>query len=217
MSTNDGDVHLLRVDTGRLTDERVSTDDIERRDTEYATRVQHSSLLQRIAGNRHGRVDRVRDDADEGFRARLGTTRSQIPHDRGVRVEQIVTGHARLAGYTSRNDNDIGALQGLLQILGTIVTGHLRLGLDVRQIRRDAGRVHDVVQRQFRNQRAVLEQQRQRLTDATGSTANCHLHIVLARGGEVFGALRGGGFYCANKHPDDFRGCEAYDRLLGLK
>lgn len=132
-----------------------------------------------FAGNRHRRVDRVRDDSDQGLGASLGTSCGQIAHNRRVGVEQIVTGHARLAGNSGRNDDDVGVGQSLLQIFRPIVAGDLRVGFNVRQIGGHSGRVDNIVQGQFRHQGALLQQEGQRLANATGSTANGHLDIVL--------------------------------------
>ena len=40
----------------------------------------------------------------------LGDGLSQGLHDAGVDVEQVVTGHARLAGHSSRDDHQVSTL-----------------------------------------------------------------------------------------------------------
>lgn len=52
---------------------------------------------------------------------------------------RTVTGHARLARYTSRNENDLRVGQRIAQARsGGIVAGHHAVGVDVAQVGRDA-------------------------------------------------------------------------------
>lgn len=55
--------------------------------------------------------------------------------------EEVVSGHAWLSGHTSRDDDDVTVLQGLLgAVVGREEAGDLRGRSDVRQVGRDLGR-----------------------------------------------------------------------------
>ena len=47
----------------------------------------------------------------------LGASGGQVADNGGVGVEEIVAGHAGLAGDTSGDDNDIAASKGLLETI----------------------------------------------------------------------------------------------------
>jgi len=100
-----------------------------------------SSLLEDFSNDGDGRVDRVGNDTDTGLGADLGDSLGEITNDGSVGlhvsvfvnstseygkgrerayVEEIVTGHSRLAGHTSGNDNEFSTLKCLLE---TVVLG----------------------------------------------------------------------------------------------
>ena len=54
----------------------------------------------------------VGDDEDVGVGGVLGGGLGEVADDGGVGVEQVVTGHAGLAGDTSGDDDDLGVLEG---------------------------------------------------------------------------------------------------------
>jgi hypothetical protein len=60
-----------------------------------------------------GCADRVGDDQDVGLGGVLSSGFGEIADDGGVGVEEVVTGHAGLAGDTSGDDNNLSALEGL--------------------------------------------------------------------------------------------------------
>lgn len=111
VTTDDGDLGVLGVGTLNLGQETAGTNDVEGGDTKEPLLVKDTSLLEDLGKDRDGRVDRVRDDGDHGLRAVLGTGLSEVTDDRGVGVEQVVTGHTGLAWDTSWDDDDLGALQ----------------------------------------------------------------------------------------------------------
>lgn len=150
-----------------FTDKSVGSNDIERSDAENSFGREDLVLLENLSRNGHGRVDRIRDDADESVGTRLRDRSAQISHNGGVHVEQIIASHARLAWHTSWYDHNVAALECVLQLGGAYVCAHLALGLDMAQICRYAFRVLHVVQRQVIDQRRLLEQERQRLANAT--------------------------------------------------
>ena len=76
----------------------------------------------------------------------------------GTHVEQVVTGHARLSRNTGRDNDNLGALKGLLKVLRR-VAGALGRGVDVGNVgSHTRGKTH-VVQTQVRNKRVLLEQE----------------------------------------------------------
>jgi len=98
MATNDGDAQLSRVLlAGDLRDECFGANDVQRGDTKELLRVKNTSFLENLSGNGDGRVDGVGDDEDECLGAVLGDTLNQTLDDAGVDLEEVVTGHSRLA------------------------------------------------------------------------------------------------------------------------
>ena len=55
----------------------------------------------------------VGDDEDVGLGGVLSGGLDEVADDGGIGVEQVVTGHAGLAGDTSGDEDDLGALEGL--------------------------------------------------------------------------------------------------------
>lgn len=88
-------------------------------------------------------------------------THGNVTDNRSVDVEQVIAGHARLARHTGGNDNDVRTLQRLFQAtVGGQVALDNRGGVDVGDVRCDAGRIDDIVQCQLRDERRLLEKQR---------------------------------------------------------
>ena len=100
VSADDGDCEILGLrlasDTGN---EGLSTDDVEGGDTEEALGVENVLGLENLGGDGHSRVDWVRDDQDEGLGGNLGSSLDETLNNAGVDVEEIITGHTRLAYY----------------------------------------------------------------------------------------------------------------------
>jgi hypothetical protein len=71
---------LLRVPSD-LSDESRRPDDVEGSDTEQLLLVVGSSSLEDFGEDGDGRVDRVRDDEDEGFGAVLGDAFGEVSAD----------------------------------------------------------------------------------------------------------------------------------------
>ena len=67
---------------------------------------------------------------------------------------------------TGRNDNNISTLQRLLGVADARDARHRRGRVAVAQVRGDARRVHDVVEREAAHERVRLEEERERLADA---------------------------------------------------
>ena len=67
---------------------------------------------------------------------------------------------------TGRNDNNVSTLQRLLGVADARDARHRRGRVAVAQVRGDARRVHDVVEREAAHERVRLEEERERLADA---------------------------------------------------
>jgi hypothetical protein len=69
----------------------------------------------------------------------FGDGLGQVADDGGVGVEEIIAGHARLAGDAGGDDDDLGAREALAQGRGRLVVADdLAFGVDVANIGRDA-------------------------------------------------------------------------------
>ena len=82
---------------GDLGNKGLCADNIESGDTEQLLGVELASGLEDLGGNGDSAVDGVGDDEDESVGAVFGDTLDEVSDDTGVDLEQVVTGHARLA------------------------------------------------------------------------------------------------------------------------
>ena len=138
VSTNDGDGLISGVGLLDLGDEAGCADDIEGGDTEEALGVVDALLLEDLSNDGDGAVDGVGDDEDVGVRGGLGSGLGQIADDGGVGVEEVVAGHARLAGDTGGDQDDLGILEGGGEAGGSgLVAGNVGAGVDVGDISGD--------------------------------------------------------------------------------
>jgi hypothetical protein len=85
---------LLASDLG---DEGLGTDNIEGGDTKELLGVEDTARLEDLGGNGDCGVDWVGDDENVGLGAVLHNALDQALYDAGVDLEEIITGHARLA------------------------------------------------------------------------------------------------------------------------
>lgn len=83
--------------TDDLGDEGLGTDDIEGGDTEELLGVELASAFQHLGGDGNGGVDGIGDDEDKGIWGVVCDALDDVAHDAGVDLEQVITGHARLA------------------------------------------------------------------------------------------------------------------------
>jgi len=138
VATDDGDVLIDGVGTLELADEAAGADDIEGGDTEEALGVVDTAGLEDLGADGDGRVDGVGNDQDVGLGGRLGGGLGKVANDGSVGVEEIVTGHAGLAGDTGGDEDDLGALEGSGEAGGGgLVSLDGRLGVDVGDIGSD--------------------------------------------------------------------------------
>lgn len=135
VATNNGDVLIGRVGALELGDEAGGADDIEGGDTEQTLGVVDTAGLEDLGDDGDGGVDGVGDDEDVGVGGGLGGGLGQVADDGGVGVEQVVTGHAGLAGDTGGDEDDLSALEGVGQAGGgRVVAGDGGLGVDVGDV-----------------------------------------------------------------------------------
>jgi hypothetical protein len=132
LDVHDGNSSVLGVSTLDLAQESAGSNDIESGNTEQSLGVKDTSLLEDFGKDGDGRVDGVGDDADHGLGAVFSTCLGKVTNDRGVGVlsgekglrcwaggpvviacthEQVISGHSRLSGNTSGDDNDFSALE----------------------------------------------------------------------------------------------------------
>lgn len=95
-----------------------------------------------------------------------------------VYLEEIISGHSRLTGNTSRDYDSVGALEGFCQGILANMPCYFRGSVDVRQICGHSGSIDDIVQSQVRDQIRLLQQERQGLTNSTSSTADNDFFFV---------------------------------------
>jgi hypothetical protein len=135
VTTNDGDVLILGVGALELGNESGSTDNIEGGDTEEGLGVVDTGSLEDLLDDGDGGVDGVGDDQELGLGGSLGSGLGEITDDGGVGVEEIVTGHAGLAGNTSGDEDNLSTLESLLEASGVrLIALDGGLGVDVGDI-----------------------------------------------------------------------------------
>lgn len=86
VTTDNGDLDVLRVLALDLTEESGSSDNVKGGDTKDPLLVKDALLLQDLGEDGDGGVDGVRDDTDESLGAVLGTGLGEVTDDRCVGV-----------------------------------------------------------------------------------------------------------------------------------
>lgn len=194
VATNDGDVLVLGVGILELGDEAAGADNVEGGDTEELLGVVDTGLLEDLGADGDGRVDGVGDDEEVSVGGVLGSGLGEIADDGGVGVEEIVTGHAGLAGDTSGDEDNLGVLQGTGEALGgSVIALDGGLGVDVGDIGTDTGGATDVVEGQLSDAGVELEEEGEGLADTAGGTEDGDLGKVARRSGESASLDLGGG------------------------
>lgn len=98
VAADNGDGQLLGLGLAdNLGHKGLGTDNVERGDAKEALGVKDLLGLEDLGRDGDGGVDGVGDDEDEGLGGHLGNGLNQALDDAGVDVEQVITGHARLA------------------------------------------------------------------------------------------------------------------------
>ena len=109
---------------------------------------------------------RTGDDEHVSIGSVVGNGLSKRRDDGGVSVEQVVTGHARLAGYTSGDNDNLDALERGGKIL-LRVSGDFAGGVDMADIGSNTRSATDIVKAEGGDEGVRLEEKRQRLADST--------------------------------------------------
>lgn len=105
--------------------ERVGADDVERRHPEQFLRVVHARGLEHLGRDRHSRVDGIGNNVDHGLGRMCRDGDGEGVHDARVDVEQVVAGHARLAGHSCGDNDEVGSGEGGSELVGASVAGDL--------------------------------------------------------------------------------------------
>ena len=106
----------------------------------------YTYLLEHLRKDGHRGIDRVGDDQIAGIGRHLGGGLSNCLNNAGIDVEEVVTGHARLARHAGRDDNHIASLQRGFDGFCAFEARDFRREGDVGQIRSHARGVHNIVQ-----------------------------------------------------------------------
>lgn len=138
VATDDGDVLVDGVGALDLGDEAAGADNVEGGNTEEGLGVVDTGSLEDLGADGDGRVDGVGDDEDLGLGGGLGNSLGQVADDGGVGVEEVITGHAGLAGDTGGDEDNVGTLEALGEAGGgRVVAGDGGLGVDVGDVGSD--------------------------------------------------------------------------------
>lgn len=138
VTADDGDVLILGVSALDLRDEAAGADNVEGSDTEEGLGVVDALGLEDLGADGDGGVDGVGDDEELGLGGGVGNSLGEIADDGGVGVEEVVTGHAGLAGDTGGDEDDLSALEALGEAGGVgLVSLDGGLGVDVGDVSSD--------------------------------------------------------------------------------
>lgn len=156
----------------------------------YPTRG-HTYLLEHLRKDGHRGIHRVGDNQIAGIGRHLGSSLSNGLDNASVDIEEVITGHARLAGHTGRDDDDIAALQRGLDGLRALKPRDLGRERDVGQVGSDTGGMHNVVQVELLDAGVQLEQHGQGLPNASRGADHRDLGGCGLGGGEGAGGDHG--------------------------
>lgn len=176
VATDDGDLLVAGVGALELGNEAGGADNVEGGDTEQALGVVDALVLENLTNNGDGRVHRVRDDGNQSLGGDLADGLGEVADNGRISVEKVITGHARLAGDTGGNDDNVGTLDGSLN--STLVGGEAlddRLGVDVGDISGDTRSASEIVEGQLGDVVVELQEQRKGLANATSGTEDSDL------------------------------------------
>ena len=177
VAANDGNVDTVDVEALRLRDEGVGADHVEGGDAEDLLGVVDASLLVHLRCDGDGGVHGVGDDVEDGLGAVLSARLAQVLDDACVDGEEVVAGHAGLAGNARGDDDEVASLERVRELFLAGVALDGAGGVGVGQVRGDAGSVRNVVKRKIRDEGVHLEQKGEGLADATGGAEDCNLRM----------------------------------------
>ncbi|KAI3480889.1 hypothetical protein L1887_56963 [Cichorium endivia] len=189
VATDDGDDGLGGLLARDAREEGGGTGDVEGGDAVELLRVVDAGLLEDLGDDGHGGVDGVGDDEEVGVGGDLGGLLGEVADDGGVGVEEVVTGHAGLAGHAGGDDDDLDVLERLTELVGLVSGGGGR-GVDVRDVGGDTGSEAHIVEAEVGHEGILLEKQREGLSNTARGTEHGDGAVGRGRGGEEAG--RGG-------------------------
>lgn len=87
-------------------------------------------------------------------------------------LRRTVTGHAGLTGNTGRDEDDLRTLEGIAETSRgrRVVARDSAVGVDVAEVSSDTRGTADVIEGELGNTGVELQEQREGLANATGST-----------------------------------------------
>mmetsp|Transcript_14046 Transcript_14046/g.30414 ORF Transcript_14046/g.30414 Transcript_14046/m.30414 type:complete len:310 (-) Transcript_14046:238-1167(-) len=159
MATNHRHVHGGNIQALLLGVEGLRTHHIQGGNTQNLALVIDTHLLQGLGSDGNSGIDGVGNNVQHSPRAVLAASSNQVPYNASVDLEQIITGHARLPGNTSWNDDKISTPESISQVV-LLVALDLSLGVDVADIGSNARSATNIVQRKRCNLLVHLHQQR---------------------------------------------------------
>jgi len=167
-NNRDGDRSRKRVVSENLSDESRSTDDIQCSNTKDLFCVKNAVFFEYLRNYGHSRVNRIGDDEDKRLGSRYSDSGRKITDDPGINLEQVISCHTGFPWYTSRDHNNVGTSEDLLE---PIVRGQIPFDFggcsDMRQIGGNARGINDIEQAKLRDHWVAFEQQRQWLANTT--------------------------------------------------
>mmetsp|Transcript_131186 Transcript_131186/g.318704 ORF Transcript_131186/g.318704 Transcript_131186/m.318704 type:complete len:332 (+) Transcript_131186:322-1317(+) len=179
MAANNRHLDLVDIVALCLGDKCACPAYVQGGDSKQLPGVVNSVLLEDLSCNGHGGVDRIGNDQDARLGADLCAACDQGLDDARIDVEEVVACHTRLAGHTCRDDDNLAPVKRLLEL----IAGEARaLGVrgDVREVSCNPWRDRcHIVAGQCCHPWVDLEQERQRLPDATGSAEDAALEAAL--------------------------------------
>eukprot|EP00405_Crypthecodinium_cohnii_P063698 CAMPEP_0195006314 /NCGR_PEP_ID=MMETSP0326_2-20130528/6570_1 /TAXON_ID=2866 ORGANISM="Crypthecodinium cohnii, Strain Seligo" /NCGR_SAMPLE_ID=MMETSP0326_2 /ASSEMBLY_ACC=CAM_ASM_000348 /LENGTH=114 /DNA_ID=CAMNT_0040013001 /DNA_START=309 /DNA_END=650 /DNA_ORIENTATION=- len=114
MATDDRHMDVAGLDASDLMDELVGSNHIQSSDANDLLGVKPVSPVD-LAHGRHHRVHRIHDQSDHSAWAELCAGLHQVLGDAEIDLQEVRSVHARLSGNSSRNQDQIGAHEALLE------------------------------------------------------------------------------------------------------
>mmetsp|Transcript_6249 Transcript_6249/g.28186 ORF Transcript_6249/g.28186 Transcript_6249/m.28186 type:complete len:382 (-) Transcript_6249:40-1185(-) len=172
VAADDRDVDRGRVQRLCVRHERPRSHHVEVRDPHELLRVVHPRGSEHLRGDRDRGVDGVGYHVEDGVRAVFGAVGDEVADDARVDLEEVVAGHAGLAGDARGDDDDVGILESRAELGVAGVTLGLGGGVDVGDVGGDAGGARDIVEGELGHEGVHLHEEAAGLADATGGAEN---------------------------------------------
>mmetsp|Transcript_42642 Transcript_42642/g.92720 ORF Transcript_42642/g.92720 Transcript_42642/m.92720 type:complete len:299 (-) Transcript_42642:30-926(-) len=186
MASNHRHVDVVGVLPSNLATELVGTHHIQGGNAHDLHRVQ-TFLLVQLSHSWHDGVDRIHDEPQHGFGAELCACLHKLLGDVRIDLKKIVARHARFAGHTRGDEDQIASRETLLEVLHWFridvqhVALHLTLPLQVSQISCHASSRYcgdcEIKDTQLLDIGIQGHEHGQRLSNSTRATADADLEI----------------------------------------